>query len=597
MNKIRRQSGVLVFLTPFLMVALAVVAVLAMDAARLYSVKADMQRVVNAAATAAADEAQACSMNADIGLMKARALVAARQVGFNGNAEELEVFAGVFEPAGDGSSTLSFTPQSDIDKTNAAVVRYKRQERLSWLLPEWLFPPVELSVNAGSRKELYAALSASASTLNLEGGLLGNLLGAVLGQSNYSLDPTSLQSLESTLLGVGDLLTLLGLADVTALLNAPLVDVLDATVDLVGGVTTPVGTLVSELAESGGLSGLDTGAVLAVAGDADAAKNPEFPLYDFIVSVVLNSAKALSDDGQGLINLSVDPSESPVLETLLNNSLLGSIDIQLRLGIDNPAPVVIGPARQGKNNEWLTEVSATDISLEALVDLELSIGYIGDLISALTLNIVKAETLNDIRIPLVVQVGGGSAEFTGAQCARGGSNEVDLAVYAKPAVANVETGTLSAVGDLVREPIHATILKLSIAEQPLLNVCVDADLGAKLPVVEDERYVQGYPLRCPDGDCSRVLESSGPTWVKGLDVQLDNLALDCGETSLLSILNPVIDLLKPVIETLLNIVTTVVLQGIISPLLMLLGVDLSGLNVAVVGADQLGNQLIENVEM
>jgi len=596
-NKIRRQSGVLVFLTPFLIVALAVVAVLAMDAARLYSVKADMQRVVNAAATAAADEAQACSMNADIGLMKARALVAARQVGFNGNAEELEVFAGVFEPAGDGSSTLSFTPQSDIDKTNAAVVRYKRQERLSWLLPEWLFPPVELSVNAGSRKELYAALSASASTLNLEGGLLGNLLGAVLGQSNYSLDPTSLQSLESTLLGVGDLLTLLGLADVTALLNAPLVDVLDATVDLVGGVTTPVGTLVSELAESGGLSGLDTGAVLAVAGDADAAKNAEFPLYDFIVSVVLNSAKALSDDGQGLINLSVDPSESPVLETLLNNSLLGSIDIQLRLGIDNPAPVVIGPARQGKNNEWLTEVSATDISLEALVDLELSIGYIGDLISALTLNIVKVETLNDIRIPLVVQVGGGSAEFTGAQCARGGSNEVDLAVYAKPAVANVETGTLSAVGDLVREPIHATILKLSIAEQPLLNVCVDADLGAKLPVVEDERYVQGYPLRCPDGDCSRVLESSGPTWVKGLDVQLDNLALDCGETSLLSILNPVIDLLKPVIETLLNIVTTVVLQGIISPLLMLLGVDLSGLNVAVVGADQLGNQLIENVEM
>src|SRR5690554_7509923 len=222
------------------MVALAVVAVLAMDAARLYSVKADMQRVVNAAATAAADEAQACSMNADIGLMKARALVAARQVGFNGNAEELEVFAGVFEPAGDGSSTLSFTRQSDIDKTNAAVVRYKRQERLSWLLPEWLFPPVELSVNAGSRKELYAALSASASTLNLEGGLLGNLLGAVLGQSNYSLDPISLQSLESTLLRVGDLLTLLGLADVTALLNAPLVDVLDATVDLVGGVTTPV---------------------------------------------------------------------------------------------------------------------------------------------------------------------------------------------------------------------------------------------------------------------------------------------------------------------------------------------------------------------
>ncbi|MEP3590219.1 MAG: pilus assembly protein TadG-related protein [Marinobacter sp.] len=597
MNNRNRQKGVLIFLMPFILVAIAVVATLAMDATRLYSVKDDMQSVVNAAATAAADEAMACGVG-DVSLMRARALAAAKQAGFDGDNSELELIVGVIDPGDTDTSELKFT-ETPPNQSNAAVVRYTRKERVSWLLPETFFEPVEISVNAAARKELYATLSANSSTVKVTNGLLGNLLGGVLGQSNYSLDPTSLTSLESTLMGVGDLLSNLGVNNVTALLDRPLIEVLDAVVDVVGGVTTPVGGLVDDLTGAAGLTGLKLSSVLEVKGNKEAARGAEFPLYDFIMSVVLNSAHQIGKaSGTGLLGLNIDTADAPALKPLLDNGLLGDLDLTLKLGVDNPAPVVIGPARYGSDNQWMTEIHSSDVSLEALVDLELSIGFIGDLISGLTLGLVQVELLDSIRVPLAVKVGGGRAEFVGASCARGKNNEINIEVLAHPSVASIETGTIQSDGEVAREPIHATILKLALLSQPLLNVCVDADLGVNIPVAEQTHSLTGVPLYCPDGQCAKKLTNSQPTWIQGLDLDIQNLALDCGESnSVLSILNPIIKLLEPVVEVLVNLVTTVLLQGIVSPLLMALGVDLSGLEITMTGADQLSTQLIENVEL
>lgn len=596
MNNVKRQRGVLIFLMPFLLVVIAVVATLAMDATRLYSVKSDMQSVVNAAATAAADEAMACGVG-DASLMRSRALSAAKQAGFDGDSSDLELIVGVLEPGEADNSELRFK-ETPANQSNAAVVRYTRKERVSWLLPEAFFEPVELSVNAAARKELYATLSANSSTIKVTNGLLGNLIGGILGQSNYVLDPTSLSSLESTLLGVGDLLTNLGVNNVTALLDRPLIEVLDAVVDVAGGVTTPVGALVDDLTGAVGLGGLELSSVLDVRGDKEAARSAEFPLYDFIISVVMNSAHQLGKaSGTGLVGLDIDTDTVPVLQPLLNNALLGDLQLALKLGVDNPAPVVIGPARQGKDNEWITEIHSSDVSLEALVDLELSIGFIGDLITGLTLGLVKVELLDSIRVPLVVQVGGGSAEFVGASCARGTNNDIDIEVVAHPSVASIETGTVRSDGGVAREPIHATLLKLALFTQPLLNLCVDADLGVSIPIAEQVHSLTGVPLYCPEGQCAHTLKTNQPTWIQGLDLSIENLALDCGEPSLLSILKPLIDLLAPLVEVLVNLVTTVLLQGVVSPLLMMLGVDLSGLEITMNGADQLSTQLIENVEL
>src|SRR5690554_824256 len=176
------------------MVALAVVAVLAMDAARLYSVKADMQRVVNAAATAAADSSQACSMDADFSEMKSRALTAAKAVGFSGDESELEVLYGILVPSDEDSAVLEFERRAAIQETNAAHVTYTRNEPLTKLPIGKLLPgiakPIRLEASAASRKELYAVLSGGSSTVEINEGLLGALLGELLEQKPYSLDPT-----------------------------------------------------------------------------------------------------------------------------------------------------------------------------------------------------------------------------------------------------------------------------------------------------------------------------------------------------------------------------------------------------------------------
>src|SRR5690554_7799559 len=123
---------------------------------RLYSVKADMQRVVNAAATAAADSSQACSMDADFSEMKSRALMAAKAVGFSGDGSELEVFSGILVPSDEDTAVLECEKRVDIQQTNAAVVRCTREEAISKLILSSFFDPASLSVNAASSMELLA---------------------------------------------------------------------------------------------------------------------------------------------------------------------------------------------------------------------------------------------------------------------------------------------------------------------------------------------------------------------------------------------------------------------------------------------------------
>ena len=610
MNKIRRQSGVLVFLTPFLMVALAVVAVLAMDAARLYSVKADMQRVVNAAATAAADSSQACSMDADFSEMKSRALTAAKAVGFSGDESELEVFSGILVPSDEDSAVLEFEKRVDIQQTNAAVVRYTREEPISKLLPSSFFDPVSLSVNAASRKELYAVLSAGASTAEINQGLLGLLLETITGGSVTGVDATSLASLENTTVQIADLykearqLYPDDVATVADLMNLSVLELLNALVSVTSVATTPSGAVVKELLGATGLEGLDARNVLDLRGDPEQAMGAGFPLLDFVLSVVMNSVDVLSP-GDSLLALSLDSSSSPVLSTFLtDNPLLGDVDVALNLGIDSPVPVVIGPAMQDSNG-WVTTIDASDIALEVLVDIELAATQIlGDTLSWLPG--LEVEALNKIRVPLVVTAGGGQAVFQGADCARGGANSATLQVVAQGQALGVQAASIDAGGSIVPETLHATILKLNLdtdpldlglgsGSVPLLQVCLDAGVDITAPTTA-EVMRDSYELTCEGTGCSQPLDTSGST-LTGLSVDLTDIALDCGVTNPTTLVSSILSGLVIVVEPLVETVTEELLSGIVSPLLSGLGVNLAGLKVEVTGADQLSHQLIENVEI
>jgi len=603
--KKRSQQGVLIFATPLLLVVLFLFVVLLIDGSRILAVRSEMQAVVNAAATAAADQAQSCGGSyPGYASMKSRALAAARAAGFDGDDSELEIVPGILRPDPQNNNQLKFLPRNpdtQMAQTNAARVSYSRAEPVTNLASDQIIPPIELTVNAAARKELVAILSASGSTATVNGGLLGNVLSAVTGIPNYSLDVTDLDSLANTLVGVGDLVAALGVADLTELVNEPLTDILDAVTSLVGGTLNPVGALVDDLADATGVSGLDGSAVFDVVGSPPESLDASFPAYDFVISVLLNSVRALNlnPSGSGLVAIGLDSTQSDALRALLGAV---GVTVTLNLQVDEPPRIVIGPARQDADGNWLTRVNAADITLETGVNVDLGSGALGGVLSALA--------GVEVNVPLVIRAGGGEAELVGADCARGDSNSVTFDFDADSRVATIQTGTLdSGSGNVDPEPLSVSIDAVSILNflglPSLVEVALEADLD--IGVVDDKgsagehAYQLGpYELyACPGGEECTGSDLSVVGDGIGLDVAVTNTSLSCNGLLPLSLAcsraSAVVSGVLAPLTALLNGIVSDVLGSVVSPLLASLGVGLGGMEIRVLGADQLGAQLVENV--
>tara|TARA_R110000851_G_scaffold197967_1_gene349099 strand:+ start:21877 stop:23682 length:1806 start_codon:yes stop_codon:yes gene_type:complete len=595
----RSQRGVLIFATPLILVLIGVFVTLLIDGARLASVRSEMQSIANVAASAAADQSQSCTDNsADFARMQSQALAAARAAGFDGQDSDLQVIPGVLSPNTDGELVFS-ARQSDTQmaQTNATRVVFTRNEPVSSLFPEAVISPISITVDATARKEAVAILSATGATATVDGGLLGSLIGGLTGIPNYELDPTDLQSLSNTLVGVGDLLAALGIDDVTDLVDVPVIDLLNATMSIVGGVASPVGGIVDNLTGAVGLSGLDASAIFDVVGSPYVSEGSTFPVYDLVISAVLNSVQVANQTGMGLLSLGLESSESPLLGGLVGAlGLLGDVDLTLDLLVNQPPQIVIGPARQGSDGEWLTTVSAADIALATAIDIELATSAVGGLINALSLGLVNVSVLDRIQIPLIVEVGGGDATFVGADCAAGDNNSVNLDFQTVNSAATIETGRLNGTsGGVTSEAISATILRLRALFLDI-NVCLDAELDVAVDVAEGTGRLESYELFCPDGQCqtqpvSQVSNLGGG----GLDIEVENLRLDCGQGGLTGLVSTILGGLVSPLTIVLSEVTEVVLGDIVSPLLAGLGADLGGVKVKVLGVDQTSSQLVENL--
>lgn len=595
----RSQRGVFIALTPALLTLIVILLTLVLDGARLMSIRSDMDSQVNAAATAAADAAQSCGgANGDIAEMQARGLSAARAVGFDGDESDLDVAAGLLAPDPQNTGLLRFSqkdPVDEIGQTNAALVTYTRTEPLSRLLPERLFSPVELSAEAAARKEVVAILSATGSTASIEDGILGQLIEELTGVSE--VDATNLESLESTVVSVGDLLDELGVSDLTALADEPLLDVLEAVTTVVGEAGSPAGSVIDDLTSATGLNGLDAGAVFDVVSGISVSEDSSFPLYDFVNSVVLNSVRAANQSGAGLLQLELEDTED--LFDASGLDLLGDVEITLDLMVDEPPRIVFGPARQDEAGDWLTNVRAADISLQANIDVGLATGELTSLVDTLSAGLVGVSVLDDIRIPLAVQAGGGEADLIAADCARGDNNTVNLDFDTQGSVVAIETGTIdTSTGTVVPDSLNATILRLDAPLLPAVETCVRGDLDVSLPHQSGVQALQYYSLYCPDGDCDEeILTDSSTGSLGGLSVNLSNLSLQCESGGAISgVLNTVLTGLSAPVNDLVEGVTGVVLDSAVSPLLTSLGADLGGASVKVIGASQQRTQLIENVE-
>ncbi len=583
-----RQRGALSVITPLLLLIVITLTVMALDGARLYSLRSDMQAQVNVAAQAAAGAAQACGGQApSTALVQQRALAAAVAQGFEGSDQDLNVQLGVIADA-DSSGVVAFESVDQIARSNAVLVSYTRNEPISMLLPQSVFGGISLSVNAAVRKEVVATVSAAGGTVGVGGDatLLGSLLGVVLNQPGFSLDPTDLNSLENATVQLGDLLTATGVNDLVDLLDLDASELAAAIRD-VGTATAPVADLLDGIVTAQGIDTIKVGDIISVVENASVPASSEFPVYDLVISLVLNLAEQQQAGAGGLLSL-------PLNINNLSVPLIANINtVDLGLNVGEPPTVAVGPARQDEDGEWVTRFYAPDVTLQLSAQVEFLPINFGPLLSL---------SLADLTVPLAVNAGGGEGQLISADCARGTSNSVEFGVNLEREVARIVTGRLTAAGELQPERLEANVGRLSLLSgllPPIEGILyLNAEVDGEVPGIEDTVFLDPrYDLYCdPIEGCDQSQYNDLGDGLSGLDLEItvheaSLLRSSFGLINLTPLLDPILD---PVLELLSDVISSLA-EGLINPLLRTLGVGLGGISVNVSAANQDGIQLIENI--
>ena len=572
-----RQRGALTVITPLLMLLVILLGAMALDGARLFSLRKEMQSQVNAAATAAADAAQACGGEfITLQDMKDRALIAAQAQGFSSDAGTLVVQPGVIES--DDGKVLSFEPVTDLRRSNGVAVTYEREAPISLLLPENTFGTVTMSVGAAARKELIGTLSAAGSTAVVGGtqqtaNLLNVLLGAILnGGTPFNIDPTQFSSLAQTTVKLGDVLDGVGVDTVEELLSTDvlvgsLLGALDSAADPLAGVGGAMDQLISGV----GVETVKLADVIDIVGSGEIPENSRLPLYDTVMALALNLVEGTLIEGA-------------LPDTQIN--IPGVTETKIELFVGKAPSVVVGPARIGEDGEWETRFHAPDVGLTISSDL----------------NILDLLT---VRLPLAVQAGGGTGELVWARCARGtGSNLVTVGIDVESQAARIATGQIDGSGFLQQEPVELTVLGDLPGGLTVASITADLDLTVG---GGQERVELSYTL--DEDNPSSVFTEGGLSDADfsslNIDVELLEEEDECS-WFLDCLLDDVGDVLSGIIEgitTLLGLEQLIqtTIEGLvealgttlIDPLLNAIGISLGTTKVEITGADQNNVQLLE----
>ena len=572
-----RQRGALTVITPLLMLLVILLGVMALDGARLFSLRKEMQSQVNAAATAAADAAQACGGEfVTLQDINDRALIAAQQQGFSGDASALAVQPGVIES--DDEKVLSFEPVTDLRRSNGVAVTYEREEPISLLLPESTFGTVTMSVGAAARKELIGTLSAAGSTAVVGGtqqtaNLLNVLLGAILnGGTPFNIDPTQFSSLAETTVKLGDVLDGVGVDTVEELLSTDvlvgsLLGALDSAADPLAGV----GGAMDQLIAGAGVETVKLADVIDIVGSGEIPENSRLPLYDTVMALALNLVEGTLIEGA-------------LPDTQIN--IPGVTETKIELFVGKAPSVVVGPARIGEDGEWETRFHAPDVGLTISSDL----------------NILNLLT---VRLPLAVQAGGGTGELVWARCARGtGSNLVTVGIDVENQAARIATGQIDGSGFLQQEPVELTVLGDLPGGLTVASITADLDLAVG---GGQERVELSYTL--DEDNPSSVFTEGGLSDADfsslNIDVELleeeDECSwfLDCLLDGVGDVLSGIIEGittllgLEQLIQTTIEGLVEALGTTLIDPLLNAIGISLGTTKVEITGADQNNVQLLE----
>lgn len=532
-------------------------------------------------------------------------------------------------PAALAASDAPWHFSSDLSGHPANAVRVRGQMSVPALFPFVRDKRVWAHAVA-NQDEPVAAFSVGSGLASLDGGVLNQVLGSLLG-SSVSLDVLSYRGLATTSI---TLLEFLDLLDIDASVGT--VDkILDAEILLLDWVDAIVTAL--DEREGVNIAALNTAVLSGVLQNAVIRLSDVLDLGTNATHGALTAALSLAD--LLMVGLQAANQENLInLGTGIDLGVLAKVDVKAH--IVEPPRIAVGPAGQDQDGRWRTTAHTAQIRVFLDVRLLNAIGGGGDLIPPIGIPGVAtvrigARSGSFIRLPINLEMASGDAYLQELECRYvDGSTAPGVApadypvavVGARAGIINIFLGDMdvddvvangaTAWDDLPKDKFSLLDLRLRVRLLVITLADVFATLKASAEVgvpdgavqpyeevvftrreVEDaqaagERVKKTVGTQVGIGEAVRgalfnpgVLQTeldTSKTQLLGLPLGITtSMILDPVINSLGSIVPPVLDLLRPALNPVLSL-----LDNVVGPLLAALGIQLGYADVFAPALDE-----------
>lgn len=349
-----------------------------------------------------------------------------------------------------------------------------------------------LTATAIAKNTAIVSFSLGSGLASVNGGLLNQMLGALLGNSNpLSLDLVSYQGLANTTIRVSDLMAALNVGTVQQLVSSQvsLSQLVSAVVSAggqngltgvsVGTVLAPNTLVIGPLLRSTLINvGNSTGTpgvlqFLAQAGNDQSALNAQLNVLDLVTTAaqIANNQNAVA------------------ISTGL--TLPGLLGATLNLKIIQPPVIAIGPPGKDTSGNWMTQASAGQVRL----GLNVSAGVGSPLILA------------TINVPIGVVVAGANAHAVDAYCPVPRANlSADLAGTISPVSSCIAAGADSVASGTLNCGSASAAPLLSVLGIPVASIYSNPPASSSVSFGSNTPY---SGLQIAVGQTQRVTATSG----------------------------------------------------------------------------------------
>ncbi|MGH8541775.1 MAG: pilus assembly protein TadG-related protein [Stenotrophobium sp.] len=607
-----RQKGAVAVFVAFAMIAIMAAVALSIDIGQLYYAQRDLQRLATLSALSAAQIASGCASNGAPNQKdasdEANRVIQANSSGGSAGLSPPTVEVGKVATTTDGTGLRGFKPLSDNDP-NIDSVRVTLSRTFTPLVPFIPLPgtnsgtsnnKITLSASATGTQTALGSLRVGSGLASVNGGILNSLLSALLG-GNVNLTVANYNGLANVNVTASQLAAALGIS-VTDLSNPTTLNntvVLGTALSgltnaLSGGVVNPqvISTLQNLAGQSTNTTPIPLGSILTPVGNV-ASDVPFVNLQDLVMALALAS-RANPNGGP-----------TPIQLNGIGLSLPGVASVTAYATVIQPPKLSLLGHAGALNALGTAKASTAQVNLMIRIDG-------GSLLSALNLiniPLVAQVTANpSLKIGIDVGIAQATAWLATLECPSVANNN-GLPV-AGPSVntgiATVTVGTYNNPTAPVTPGSSIPLATVTLLGVPLANLAlaISAPVGNTTPTLNSvTQFMQcnrnaNFPAVCDDtapptvpntaATIFRALGAPGAPTVAAANPTTENpqdassiasLSLNLSLTGGNSLAGLVLAPITALVNPLVNLISTTVLQGLISPLLNLLGVGVGNATV------------------